>query len=276
MAAEAERTGTDLHVDLRDIRVEPGRPRRPRAIEAGETAADAADAPATPDDDRRRAGRAGPVVQARDSGVEPLLAVQGLKKHFPIYGGMLRRQIGTVYAVDGVDFEIMPGRDVQPRRRVRLRQDDARPDRDPAHPVDRRPGRVRRLRAGRRRPRRHAAAAPPDADHLPGPVRVAEPADARLGHHRRGPARPGPHATARPATSASRTRSSSSACAASTPAATRTSSRAASASASASPVRSPSGRTSSSATGARDRGERPASRVAERCLPTATRRCLGA
>jgi oligopeptide/dipeptide ABC transporter ATP-binding protein len=41
--------------------------------------------------------------------VQPLLSVQGLKKHFPIYGGVLRRQIATVYAVDGVDFEIMPG-----------------------------------------------------------------------------------------------------------------------------------------------------------------------
>ena len=41
--------------------------------------------------------------------VPPLLTVQGLKKHFPIYGGIMRRQIGTVYAVDGVDFEIMPG-----------------------------------------------------------------------------------------------------------------------------------------------------------------------
>ncbi len=41
--------------------------------------------------------------------IQPLLTVQGLKKHFPIYGGVLRRQIGTVYAVDGVDFEIMPG-----------------------------------------------------------------------------------------------------------------------------------------------------------------------
>ncbi len=41
--------------------------------------------------------------------VTPLLTIQGLKKHFPIYGGVLRRQIGTVYAVDGVDFEIMPG-----------------------------------------------------------------------------------------------------------------------------------------------------------------------
>jgi len=41
--------------------------------------------------------------------IQPLLTVEGLKKHFPIYGGVLRRQIGTVYAVDGVDFEIMPG-----------------------------------------------------------------------------------------------------------------------------------------------------------------------
>jgi oligopeptide/dipeptide ABC transporter ATP-binding protein len=41
--------------------------------------------------------------------VRPLLTVEGLKKHFPIYGGLMRRQIGTVYAVDGVDFEIMPG-----------------------------------------------------------------------------------------------------------------------------------------------------------------------
>ena len=40
---------------------------------------------------------------------QPLLSVLGLKKHFPIYGGVLRRQIGTVYAVDGVDFTIMPG-----------------------------------------------------------------------------------------------------------------------------------------------------------------------
>ena len=40
---------------------------------------------------------------------EPILDVRGLKKHFPIYGGLLRRQIATVYAVDGVDFEVLPG-----------------------------------------------------------------------------------------------------------------------------------------------------------------------
>src|SRR5688572_24064907 len=42
-------------------------------------------------------------------GGPPLLDVTGLKKHFPILGGLLRRQIATVYAVDGVDFEVFPG-----------------------------------------------------------------------------------------------------------------------------------------------------------------------
>ena len=39
----------------------------------------------------------------------PLLEVRGLKKHFPIHGGILKRQVATVYAVDGVDFEVYPG-----------------------------------------------------------------------------------------------------------------------------------------------------------------------
>ena len=39
----------------------------------------------------------------------PLLQVTGLKKHFPIMGGFLRKRIGTVYAVDGVDFDIRKG-----------------------------------------------------------------------------------------------------------------------------------------------------------------------
>jgi oligopeptide/dipeptide ABC transporter ATP-binding protein len=50
-------------------------------------------------------------AQAADASAPPvpLVAVRDLKKHFPIYGGLLRRQIGTVYAVDGVDFDIFPG-----------------------------------------------------------------------------------------------------------------------------------------------------------------------
>jgi oligopeptide/dipeptide ABC transporter ATP-binding protein len=40
---------------------------------------------------------------------QALLRVQGLKKHFPIVGGLLKRQIGMVYAVDGVEFDVRAG-----------------------------------------------------------------------------------------------------------------------------------------------------------------------
>ena len=76
-------------------------------------------APVTPDD----IAPAGPVVvEGSDSLAEmdplriarvgeghTLLQVRGLKKHFPIVGGLLKRQIGTVYAVDGVDFDVNAG-----------------------------------------------------------------------------------------------------------------------------------------------------------------------
>jgi peptide/nickel transport system ATP-binding protein len=38
-----------------------------------------------------------------------LLSVKGLKKHFPIHGGLLRREVGQVKAVDGIDFYINEG-----------------------------------------------------------------------------------------------------------------------------------------------------------------------
>jgi peptide/nickel transport system ATP-binding protein len=38
-----------------------------------------------------------------------LLQVTGLKKHFPIQGGLLRRTVGQVKAVDGIDFYIKEG-----------------------------------------------------------------------------------------------------------------------------------------------------------------------
>ena len=37
---------------------------------------------------------------------EPLLRIENLTKHFPIMRGVFRRQVGTVRAVDGLDFEI--------------------------------------------------------------------------------------------------------------------------------------------------------------------------
>ena len=40
---------------------------------------------------------------------EPLLSVRGLKKHFPIRGGILSREVDRVHAVEGVSFDIAPG-----------------------------------------------------------------------------------------------------------------------------------------------------------------------
>ena len=39
----------------------------------------------------------------------PLLRVERLTRHFPIMQGVFRRQVGTVKAVDGLDFEILEG-----------------------------------------------------------------------------------------------------------------------------------------------------------------------
>jgi len=43
------------------------------------------------------------------SRAEPLLAVSGLTKHFALRGGLLRRRIGTVHAVDDVSFDLAAG-----------------------------------------------------------------------------------------------------------------------------------------------------------------------
>jgi ABC-type oligopeptide transport system ATPase subunit len=39
----------------------------------------------------------------------PVLEVTGLKKHFPVKKGLLRRTVGQVLAVDGVSFAIGQG-----------------------------------------------------------------------------------------------------------------------------------------------------------------------
>jgi oligopeptide/dipeptide ABC transporter ATP-binding protein len=46
---------------------------------------------------------------ASTNGEKPLVVVQGLVKYYPIMGGILRRHIGDVRAVDGVDLEIHEG-----------------------------------------------------------------------------------------------------------------------------------------------------------------------
>ena len=39
----------------------------------------------------------------------PLLSVRGLRKTFPIYGGLLGRELAAVHAVDDISFDIAPG-----------------------------------------------------------------------------------------------------------------------------------------------------------------------
>jgi oligopeptide/dipeptide ABC transporter ATP-binding protein len=41
---------------------------------------------------------------------QPLLSVRGLVKHFPVRGGFWQRPVGWVHAVDGVDFDLAPGK----------------------------------------------------------------------------------------------------------------------------------------------------------------------
>ncbi|MCZ2818348.1 ABC transporter ATP-binding protein [Modestobacter sp. VKM Ac-2984] len=50
-----------------------------------------------------------PAGGAPDRG-EPILSVRGLEKHFPIKGGgLVKRTVGAVRAVDGIDLDLYPG-----------------------------------------------------------------------------------------------------------------------------------------------------------------------
>jgi len=53
-----------------------------------------------------------PRAAAERSAARPLLEVEGLRVHFPIKRGLLRRTVGHVRAVDGVDLTIAPGETV--------------------------------------------------------------------------------------------------------------------------------------------------------------------
>ena len=70
----------------------------------------------------------------------PLLEVKGLQMHFPVTEGILmRRKVGEVKAVDGVDFTVQPRRNAGPGWGKRLRQDHNRA----LHPA---PGKTHRRR----------------------------------------------------------------------------------------------------------------------------------
>ena len=104
----------------------------------------------------------------------PLLEVNGLKKHFPIHGGVLGLETAKVYAVDGVSFSINRGETLSLVGEVGLRQVHRRQG-DPAALSDHRRRGVSGRRAHRQPARGQAApAAPARAGGVPGSVLVAQ------------------------------------------------------------------------------------------------------
>ncbi len=85
--------------------------------------------------------------------------------------------VAAVQAVAGVSLRVAAGRDLRPGRRVRLRQDHPGPLRGPAARHRRRLDPARRRRHPPARAREFRAGPAPDPAGLPGPVRLAQPAD---------------------------------------------------------------------------------------------------
>jgi peptide/nickel transport system ATP-binding protein len=50
-----------------------------------------------------------PESMSTSAASKPILEVEALKVHFPVYGGLLQREVGSVKAVDGVSFAVEEG-----------------------------------------------------------------------------------------------------------------------------------------------------------------------
>ena len=177
-----------------------------------------------------RAGR-----RRADPAAPEILRLDDVKVHFPIKRGVLRRTVGYVKAVDGVSLALREGHTIglvgeSGSGKTTLGPGPAAARAQPGrHPV-------RQAGPADAEPARDAAAAPADADRLPGPVQLAQPAHVGRRDRRRRPAGPSHRQRGRAQPHDRRRRCARSASTRRRASATRTNSPAASASASPSPA----------------------------------------
>ena len=114
-----------------------------------------------------------------------ILEAKDLKVWFPIKRGFMRRTVGHIKAVDGIDLAVKEGQTLGVVGEFWFRQDDAWPRFAQAR-VERRPDRLSRQPHRRLRLKTHAAASPRHADRVSGSLRLALAAPVDRADHRGG------------------------------------------------------------------------------------------